>query len=110
MGNAAQAEGKLKQLNDANVQWQKFENDFHNYNSPVRQLLSMAPDETAKISNHFIRPGDSGPRAITTLARNGADVTPIRQAISKGTAPVKTDGAESGKLRAAGNTQDYINR
>src|SRR5262249_60788874 len=106
MRTAAQADGKLAQFEAAQAKWKQYMNDFHNSNSPVRPLLETTPDQTSKIANHILN-ADKGARTLQVLRKYGADTSGVEKVLSRGSAPLKTDVAESAKLQKAGSDTNY---
>lgn len=104
--DAAARDGKLQQFNAAQAGWQRFMDDFHNENSPVRALLKASPDQTTRISNHILSP-DNGKRFISTIERNGGDVSGVRSVLQQGRAPLRTNVAESAELEKQGEAAGY---
>ncbi len=116
MSDAASAEGRLQELNDARAGWKQFEDAFHNKGSAVKPLLDMKPDETARIVRH-LQGTDKGARTLETLRAFGVDTSNIESLLGRDVKPLlrwperfggssKTlltqDVEDAGRLRAIG--------
>jgi hypothetical protein len=106
MRTAAQADGKLKDFQAAEVKWKQFQNDFHNPGSAVQPLLKMQPDQSSAIANHLLN-NDKGARTLQTLRKYGADTSGVEKVLSRGSTPLKVDVTESSKLQKAGSDSNY---